>query len=65
MREASGNREAAGEHSPKRDHTGACVTSDDAANSPGHANTRAAEHHWRFGLGSRMRVRLYAADPSF
>jgi hypothetical protein len=41
MREASGNREAAGEHSPKRDHTGACVTSDDAANSPGHANTRA------------------------
>ena len=58
MREASGNREAAGEHSPKRDHTGACVTSDDAAKSPGHANRRAAEHHWRFGLGSRMRVRL-------
>jgi hypothetical protein len=65
MREASGNREAAGEHSPKRDHTGACVTSDDAANSPGHANSRAAEHHWRFDLGSRMRVRLYAARSQF
>ena len=33
--------------------------------SPGHANTRAAEHHWRFGLGSRMPVRLYAPDLSF
>ena len=65
MREASGNRDAVGEHSPKRDHTGACVTSDNAAESPGHANTRAAEHHWRFGLGSRMRVRLYAPHSSF